>query len=113
MNSLQDSLDDCALAFGEAGRHVEESIAATNVIWGGLKPVARNLLFLNGEVDPWSAASVQVSPGPGIDVIWVAGASHHAWTHPPAANDPPAILDARTQIYAKVDNWLAAKADRR
>ena len=87
-----------------------ESVENTNNIWGGLKPLARNLLFVNGEVDPWNAASVQVSPGPGVDVIWVAGASHHAWTHPPAANDPPAILDARAQIYAKVDSWLAAKA---
>lgn len=105
-NSLQDSLDDCKTAFGDLGASVEAAVQTTNVQWGGLRPVARNLLFVNGEVDPWNAASVEVSPGPGITVLWVPGASHHAWTHPPAANDPGPIVTVRKQINDIVGGWL-------
>jgi len=108
VTSLEDSLQDCVLAFGDAGSRADAAVAYTNVQWGALSPSARNLLFVNGEVDPWNAASVQVSPGPGISVLWVPGASHHAWTHPPAANDPPAIVLVRQQINDIVGSWLDA-----
>jgi hypothetical protein len=38
-------------------------------------------------VDPWSAASIGTSPGDDAPVLWVHGASHHAWTHPPRGDD--------------------------
>jgi hypothetical protein len=41
---------------------------------------------VNGEVDPWRAASV-ASPRPGLPSLLVRGASHHQWTHPPQPTD--------------------------
>lgn len=111
-STLDANLADCATAFGpEVASSVSTAVAAALVTFGGLTPSATRLLFVNGEIDPWRAASISVSPGAGVDVQWVAGASHHAWTHPPKRSDSSAIVAARRRIEADVRAWLREPAN--
>ncbi len=106
LSNLSASLADCALAFGDEGQSVHAAVADTNEAFGGLTPAASRILFVNGEVDPWRAASVASPPGAGTEVLWVPGASHHAWTHPPRPSDSPAVVASRAYIDAHVTAWL-------
>jgi serine protease 16 len=95
LNNLSASLDICAMAFGDdIAARVASAVDATNEVYGGLTPGSTRVLYVNGRVDPWSAASIGASPGDDAPVLWVQGASHHAWTHPPRGDDAPQARDA-------------------
>ncbi len=91
---------------------VAQAVARTNARFGGTHIQASNVLWLNGEVDPWTANSPQsLSPQQlalGQRIVFVAGASHHAWTHPSASTDQPSVVAARAEIRAAVKRWLAS-----
>jgi serine protease 16 len=90
---------------------VAQAVARTNARFGGTHILASNVLWLNGEVDPWTANSPQsLSPQQlalGQRIVVVEGASHHAWTHPSASTDQPSVVAARAEIRAAVRQWLA------
>lgn len=91
---------------------VERAVEATNSHYGGLRPSGPGgrrgscVLWVNGEVDPWASLSVLASR-PGQPVLWVPGASHHAWTHPAALSDQPSVVEARGLIRGQVRTFLA------
>jgi serine protease 16 len=95
LNNLSASLDICAMAFGQDVEYwaarTPAAVASSNEAYGGLTPGSTRVLYVNGDVDPWSAASIAASPGEDAPVIWVQGASHHAWTHPPRDTDSPQV----------------------
>lgn len=91
---------------------IAENIKATNRHYGGLTPFGPSeklgscVVWPNGEVDPWATLSVLKSPGAAQPVIWVEGASHHAWTHPSAGSDQASVVEARGKIRRQVDDFL-------
>jgi serine protease 16 len=103
----------CDSDFGISEAEIASSIAQTNEHYGGLRPdVAHNasrILYVNGDVDPWSGLGILDSPSPSLPTLMVAGASHHAWTHPSADGDQPTVVSARKQIREQVLAWLAEK----
>jgi hypothetical protein len=110
---LEDFTEHCEL-YGQSAADVAKNIAATNVRHGGVTPLGADgktlgscVLWPNGEVDPWATLSVLESPGKGQPVLWVKGASHHAWTHPSASTDQPSVVSARKLIRQQVDMFLA------
>ncbi len=108
LNSLAASLDYCTMAFGDAiTAGVPPAVAATNEGYGGLTPGSTRVLYVNGDIDPWSAASIASAPGADAPVLWVSGASHHAWTHPPRESDTAEVVAARRAIFAQVTAWLS------
>ena len=71
--------------------------------------VQQRILFVNGEIDPWSELAVSQQEGASSNhVITVEGASHHFWTHKVQDSDGDAIAAAREQIYDTVTSWLEA-----
>jgi pimeloyl-ACP methyl ester carboxylesterase len=106
-NSLAYNLRVCEDAFGINAADVERAIAQTNEYYGGLAPRSSRVLYPNGEVDPWRASSLLVPRGPEVPTMFVPGASHHFWTHPSAASDPPEDVQAKAAIAAYVTAWLA------
>ena len=69
---------------------------------------------VDGEADPWRAQGITQEPecasctvAGGCPTLVVAGASHHAWTHPAAPTDQPSVGAARVAIGAQVALWLA------
>jgi pimeloyl-ACP methyl ester carboxylesterase len=102
---LSDYLDMCS-SFGITARKVSENIDYTNEYYGALDPAGSRVLFANGEVDPWRALSIVSSPSSDLPVLEVAGASHHAWTHPTAKTDQLSVQLVRRQIKSVVTEWL-------
>lgn len=84
---------------------MQSNIDATNFHYGGQLPrralerafreprldnkqqLGRCVMFPNGEVDPWSTCSVLQAPSHDLPVLYVSGASHHAWTWPSRSGD--------------------------
>lgn len=64
------------------------------------------MLYVNGEVDPWHANSINQDISKDLPALWVLGASHHAWTHPSAEIDQDSVVNVRTRIVETVKSWL-------
>lgn len=92
---------------------VARNIENTNKHYGALKPIGPSgslgscVLWPNGEVDPWSTLSVLKSPAPEQPVIYVPGASHHAWTWPSQPGDQASVIRARELIRDQVTDFLS------
>eukprot|EP01059_Diplonema_ambulator_P031121 TRINITY_DN5628_c0_g1_i2.p1 TRINITY_DN5628_c0_g1~~TRINITY_DN5628_c0_g1_i2.p1 ORF type:complete len:502 (+),score=157.98 TRINITY_DN5628_c0_g1_i2:98-1603(+) len=96
----------CQVEFGISSETVQRNVDYTNEYYGGDQPAGDCVLYPNGEVDPWHALSVLKSPSPGIPVMMVPGASHHAWTHPSLPTDQQSVVQARQQIRSYVTKFL-------
>ena len=84
----------CQTEFGISVDQVSANINFTNAVYGADKPAGDCIVYANGEVDPWHALSVLKSPSPGVGVLMVPGASHHAWTHPTLPTDQDSVRRA-------------------
>jgi len=109
-SSLDASLRLCSEVFGVPAAVTKSRIAFSNLMYGGVHPQGSRVLYVNGEVDPWSANSVADSISVSLPVVWVQGASHHFWTHPPKPTDDDHIVAARKKITEQVDLWLLTGA---
>jgi len=112
LNLLHDDDDFCQTDYGIAPADIQASIDHTNRYYGALRPdLAHNatrILYVNGNVDPWSGLSILTSPTAELPVLEVEGASHHAWTHPSMPDDQPSVNKARAAIRNQIKAWLAA-----
>jgi len=91
---------------------IEESIESTNTHYGGLQPLGSDgtvgscVMWPNGEVDPWAGLSVLESPSESQPVLYVNGASHHAWTHKSLPSDQESVVKSRHAIRKQVEMFL-------
>jgi len=107
LNDLQSYYDLCRFAFDVEGNETEQHVLASNLNYGSLQIASTRIYFVSGEIDPWHSASVLQAPSEDEPTLWVEGASHHAWTHPPAATDQPSVQQARVLIGQQVSDWLS------
>ena len=106
LQTLKQSLDYCKQAFGIDAMQVANNVHFSNLYYGGLHPSGSRVLYVNGEVDPWRALSITNPPASQMPVLYVPGASHHAWTHPSAPGDQVSVVRARAKIRRQVEQWL-------
>jgi len=73
------------------------------------------ILFTNGLQDPWSGASIQVSPAPERDLIVlnITDSAHHLDLFFKNAADPPSVTAARNQEIAYLQKWVAEAREER
>jgi hypothetical protein len=112
LNLLPDMDGFCASDYGISQAEIAASIAATNAHYGADRPDlvhnATRVMYVNGDVDPWSGLSIlPPSHTPALPTLLVSGASHHFWTHPSLPTDEPPIVAARQAIRQQVKAWLA------
>lgn len=92
---------------------VEKAIVATNDFYGGLHPTDAHgklgscVMWINGEVDPWSELSVLSAPVPEQPVLYVGGASHCAWIYKKDHIVQESVLRARVEIRNQTQIFLA------
>lgn len=106
--TLDSMMSFCTSEFKVPASKVAQNINFTNAVYGADHPAGTCVLYPNGEVDPWHALSILESPSPGIGVLMVPGASHHAWTHPSLPTDQTSVVAARGTIRKAVDQFLQA-----
>lgn len=101
----------CRTDYGISQDEIASAIEKTNAHYGGLRPDlshnASRILYVNGDVDPWSGLSILKAPSPSLPTLLVPGASHHAWTHPSLPTDQASVVEARSTIRQQLRVWLA------
>ena len=107
-HQLSMDLEICERVFGVAKNSVWRNVQQSNEQYGGWNIDSKRILFVNGEVDPWSMLSVDLDHGrcAELPTIWVEGASHHFWTHQVLESDGDNIVEARKAIYQQIIGWL-------
>eukprot|EP00980_Cylindrotheca_fusiformis_P003550 scaffold791_cov115-Cylindrotheca_fusiformis.AAC.8 len=109
-HSVDMDLEICSVVFNVTNVH--ENVQASLDYYGGLDlDGGSRVLFVNGDVDPWSALGVLNSTRCSLPAAIVAGASHHAWTHVVRESDAPEIVQVRKYIYSVVENWLGVRSE--
>eukprot|EP01132_Coremiostelium_polycephalum_P010268 gene10268-12595_t len=64
-------------------------------LYGGKDIVSSNILFPNGNVDPWHILGVLSTQVSGLQTIVIPQTAHCADLYPPLPNDPPLLVQAR------------------
>ena len=117
-HSVDLDFEICEKAFGIDAKKVKDSIQSTLAYYGGwdLTPGddksgalegQKRLIFINGDVDPWSELSVDEKRGSShVQKIKVAGASHHFWTHSVRESDDKHVVQARQAIYRQINKEI-------
>ena len=128
-HNISRDLELCQAAFGIAPETVKKNIEHTLTYYGGwnLTPNTsigpkevdldnlevdnifdgqKRIIFITGDVDPWTELSYTQSGSKDHPSISVQGASHHFWTHAVKDSDSEYIVSARQTIYDTVSDWL-------
>jgi len=86
-----------------------ERINFTNVYYGGNKLPANsatNILFVNGNIDPWHALGVTADISDSLKAILIDGTAHCRNILPTDANSPPDLLAALKKTDKIISEWL-------
>eukprot|EP01101_Sappina_pedata_P003571 TRINITY_DN1431_c0_g1_i1.p1 TRINITY_DN1431_c0_g1~~TRINITY_DN1431_c0_g1_i1.p1 ORF type:complete len:485 (-),score=196.03 TRINITY_DN1431_c0_g1_i1:96-1550(-) len=108
LSPLNYSLQMCSDTY-DMDFNTELLVEQTNVIYGGrnLLDGATNILFINGNIDPWHSLSVTSDVAPGIKTILINGTAHCADMSPPTSRDPPGLAVAQQQTSAYIGDLLS------
>jgi len=65
-----------------------------------------NIIFSNGDLDPWHAGGVKEDVMPNNPIIWIEKSGHHLDLRLPNVLDPPAVTAARVQEEKWLKTWI-------
>ncbi|KAJ8682094.1 hypothetical protein QAD02_017886 [Eretmocerus hayati] len=103
-------VDMCSDIFGEYHDKdlVDYGVNRTNIEYGGKFPDVTNVIFVNGDIDPWHALSVLEDLNESSPAIFISGSSHCQDLKEDEVSDIPALTDARKQIRNIISKWLSS-----
>ncbi|MBZ3877856.1 Thymus-specific serine protease [Sciurus carolinensis] len=104
--ALPSELDLCEQVFGLSASSVAQAVAQTNAYYGGQRPGATRVLFVNGDTDPWHVLSVTQALGPSEPALLIPGASHCLDMAPERPSDSPSLRSGRQNIFRQLQTWL-------
>ncbi|RHZ40458.1 hypothetical protein DYB31_007097, partial [Aphanomyces astaci] len=114
---VHDQTADAARCLAKWGVTLRPEWATT--VYGGRKALraSSNIVFSNGNLDPWAGMGVLEDLNPSVVAVRVEGGAHHLdlmFSHP---LDPPGVKRARQEELKHVAKWIqqakAASARRR
>jgi hypothetical protein len=111
-HNIDQDLEMCLSVFNVTEETVYEGVEKSNEVYGGWNLNGTRILFVNGDVDPWSTLSVTPTNEDIIEgelkdsSFWVEGASHHFWTHEILDTDGEVVNEGRERIWSTVSGWL-------
>ncbi|XP_078610907.1 lysosomal Pro-X carboxypeptidase-like [Branchiostoma floridae x Branchiostoma japonicum] len=79
---------------------------AVTEYWGRNISAASNIIFSNGDLDPWSAGCVLKSLSDSLVAIVMEDAAHHLDLRPSNTADPPSVIKARAQEADIIEKWI-------
>uniref|UniRef100_A0A8C9PK26 Serine protease 16 n=1 Tax=Spermophilus dauricus TaxID=99837 RepID=A0A8C9PK26_SPEDA len=104
--ALPSQLDLCEQVFGLSASSVAQAVAQTNAYYGGQSPGATQVLFVNGDTDPWHVLSVTQTLGPSEPALLIPTASHCLDMAPERPSDSPSLRLGRQSIFQQLQTWL-------
>jgi hypothetical protein len=78
--------------------------------WGKNITTASNIIFSNGDLDPWSGGGVLKSPGAHLWAIVIKGGAHHLDLRASNPKDPKSVIRARNVEKRLITQILASSA---
>ncbi|XP_078302594.1 thymus-specific serine protease [Panthera onca] len=104
--ALPSQLELCQQVFGLSTSSVAQAVTQTNSYYGGQTPGATQVLFVNGDTDPWHALSVTQASGPSASALLIPGASHCMDMAPERPSDSPSLRRGRQSISQQLQTWF-------
>jgi lysosomal Pro-X carboxypeptidase len=75
--------------------------------YGGFNISAHsNIIFSNGNLDPWHAGGILTTIKPSLPAIMIDQGAHHLDLRFASANDPQSVIDARQKEFNYITTWL-------
>uniref|UniRef100_A0A8C1QUB5 Thymus-specific serine protease n=1 Tax=Cyprinus carpio TaxID=7962 RepID=A0A8C1QUB5_CYPCA len=112
MSTIQSQTQLCSRIFDIPQDHLPVHIDFTNQYYGGNRPQTQRVLYVNGNIDPWTELSV-VWNDTMVDndrVILIDGTAHCRDMNSDKSMDKPALHQARKEIGRRVAMWLKSAA---
>lgn len=100
----------CAKLYGDEfdEERIGEGIQNANNIYGGLKPNVTNVIFVNGELDPWSTLGILEDVAYDSPAKLIPQSSHCRDLFSDKSNDPEELKEARKYIKYLIKKWIGA-----
>ncbi|XP_014206647.1 putative serine protease K12H4.7 [Copidosoma floridanum] len=102
-------VDLCQNLYGEYydKNLLEYGVSRTNIQYGGRLPDVTNVIFTNGDVDPWHRLSVLEDLNESSPAILISGTSHcEDLKSSKSARTSPELEGARKRVNKLVSTWL-------
>ncbi|KAB0402633.1 hypothetical protein E2I00_000603, partial [Balaenoptera physalus] len=118
--ALPSKLELCEQVFGFSASSIAQAVSQTNSYYGGQTPGATQVLFVNGDIDPWHVLSITQPLGPSESALLIPSASHCLDMAPERPSDSPSLRLARQcwsltvqilstspqNIFQQLQTWL-------
>ncbi|CAH0695464.1 unnamed protein product [Spodoptera exigua] len=100
----------CRKAFGEQfdEQRIDEGIERSNDMYGGLQPNLTHVVFVNGELDPYSRLGVLEDVAYDAPAKIIPQASHCRDLFSDRSKDPEELKEARKYIKYLIKKWIGA-----
>ncbi|XP_011160113.1 putative serine protease K12H4.7 [Solenopsis invicta] len=90
------------------GKWLDSRVKRTNIMYGGQLPDLRNVIFTNGDIDPWHSLSVLHDLNAFSPAIFINGSSHCRDMLSDVATDPDDLKKARAKIRSIIGKWISS-----
>lgn len=87
---------------------LDAQIRRTNIMYGGRRPDLTNVIFTNGDVDPWHALSVLEDLNAYSPAILINGSSHCRDLYSDEATDVEDLKKARAKVRGIIGKWISS-----
>ncbi|XP_068626517.1 putative serine protease K12H4.7 [Battus philenor] len=101
----------CTSTFGSKfnDNFIEDGIELVNKMFGGLRPNVTKVVFVNGDMDPWSKLSVLKNISSETPAIFIPRSSHCRDLFSNREGDHEELKEARKNIKDLIKNWIGAE----